>query len=33
VDDINESSVSVLNLIIANREKMRMPATMAPAEE
>lgn len=33
VDDINESSVSVLNLIIANREKMRMPATMAAAEE
>jgi biopolymer transport protein ExbB/TolQ len=33
VDDINESSVSVLNLIIANREKMRMPATLAAAEE
>jgi biopolymer transport protein ExbB/TolQ len=33
VDDINESSVSVLNLIIANKEKMRMPATMAAAEE
>jgi biopolymer transport protein ExbB len=33
VDDINESSVSVLNLIVANREKMRMPATLAPAAE
>src|SRR5512140_2568722 len=33
VDDINETSVAVLNLIIANREKMRMPATMAAAEE
>jgi len=33
VDDINESSVSVLNLIVANRDKMRMPATMAPAAE
>jgi biopolymer transport protein ExbB len=28
VDDINESSVGVLNLIIANREKFKMPATM-----
>ncbi len=27
LDDINESSVSVLNLIIANRDKMKMPAT------
>jgi biopolymer transport protein ExbB len=33
VDDINESSVSVLNLIVANKEKMRMPATLAAAEE
>jgi len=32
VDDINESSVSVLNLIVSNREKMRMPATMAAEE-
>jgi biopolymer transport protein ExbB/TolQ len=32
VDDINESSVSVLNLIVANKEKMRMPATLAPVE-
>jgi biopolymer transport protein ExbB len=29
VDDINETSVSVLNLIVSNREKMRMPATVA----
>jgi biopolymer transport protein ExbB/TolQ len=28
VDDINESSVSVLNLIVANREKMKMPASV-----
>ena len=28
LDDINESSVSVLNLIIANRDKMKMPATV-----
>ena len=33
VDDINESSVSVLNLIVANRDKMRMPASVAAAEE
>jgi biopolymer transport protein ExbB len=33
VDDINESSVSVLNLIVANREKMRMPASMVTVEE
>jgi biopolymer transport protein ExbB/TolQ len=26
VDDINETSVGVLNLIVANREKMKMPA-------
>jgi biopolymer transport protein ExbB/TolQ len=29
LDDINESSVSVLNLIVANRDKMRMPATVS----
>jgi biopolymer transport protein ExbB len=29
LDDINESSVSVLNLIIANRDKMKMPATVS----
>ena len=28
LDDINESSVSVLNLIIANRDKMKMPASL-----
>ncbi len=28
VDDINESAVGVLNLIVANKEKMRMPATV-----
>ena len=33
VDDINESSVSVLNLIVANKDKMRMPASLAAAEE
>jgi biopolymer transport protein ExbB/TolQ len=32
VDDINESSVSVLNLIVANKEKMRMPASVAATE-
>jgi biopolymer transport protein ExbB/TolQ len=29
LDDINESSVSVLNLIIANRDKMKMPAAVS----
>src|SRR5512139_4007070 len=28
VDDINESAVGVLNLIVANKEKMRMPAAV-----
>jgi biopolymer transport protein ExbB/TolQ len=32
LDEINETAVSVLNLIVANKEKMRMPTT-APAEE
>jgi biopolymer transport protein ExbB len=32
VDDINESAVSVLNLIVANREKMKLPATV-PAQD
>jgi biopolymer transport protein ExbB len=32
LDEINETSVSVLNLIVANREKMKMPASI-PAEE
>jgi len=29
LDDINESSVAVLNLIIANRDKMKMPAAVS----
>jgi biopolymer transport protein ExbB/TolQ len=33
VDDINESSVGVLNLIIANKDKMKMPAGAAVVEE
>lgn len=32
LDDINESAVSVLNLIIANRDKMKMPATVGEEE-
>jgi hypothetical protein len=28
IEDINESSVAVLNLIVANRDKMKMPATV-----
>ena len=26
IDDINETAVGVLNLIVANKEKMKMPA-------
>ena len=34
VDDINESAVGVLNLIVANKDKMKMPAGVpAEAEE
>jgi biopolymer transport protein ExbB/TolQ len=33
VDDINEASVAVLNLVVQNREKMRVPATLAAADE
>ncbi|HZY04456.1 MAG TPA: MotA/TolQ/ExbB proton channel family protein [Anaeromyxobacteraceae bacterium] len=33
VDDINESAVGVLNLIVANKEKMRMPAAVPAAAE
>jgi biopolymer transport protein ExbB/TolQ len=34
VDDINETAVGVLNLIVANKDKMKMPATVpAEAEE
>jgi biopolymer transport protein ExbB len=32
IDEINESSVSVLNLIVANKDKMKVPATMAAEE-
>ena len=33
IEDINETTVSVLNLIIANREKMKIPATIAAESE
>ena len=33
VDDINETSVSVLNLIVANRDKMKMPATLSEPDQ
>jgi biopolymer transport protein ExbB len=34
VDEINESAVAVLNLVVANKDKMKMPATLgAEAEE
>ena len=34
VDEINESAVAVLNLIVTNKDKMKMPATVgAEAEE
>jgi hypothetical protein len=29
VDEINESSVAVLNLIVSNKDKMKMPASVA----
>jgi biopolymer transport protein ExbB len=29
IEDINETTVSVLNLIVANRDKMKVPATVA----
>ncbi len=32
IDDINESTVGLLNLIIANKDKMKIPANL-PAEE
>jgi len=32
-DDINEAAVSVLNLVVANRDKMRMPAGVAAEAE
>jgi biopolymer transport protein ExbB len=33
VDEINETAVSVLNLIVTNKDKMRMPATVAAEAE
>ena len=33
VDDINEAAVSVLNLVVANREKMRMPTGNVSADD
>jgi biopolymer transport protein ExbB len=33
LDDINETSVSVLNLIVANKDKMKLPASVGAAEE
>ncbi len=33
VDDINETSVAVLNLIVTNKEKMKMPASVAEGAE
>ncbi len=33
VDEINETSVAVLNLIVANKDKMKMPASVAAAAD
>jgi biopolymer transport protein ExbB/TolQ len=33
IEDVNETTVSVLNLIVANREKMKIPATIAAESE
>ncbi|HSN91919.1 MAG TPA: MotA/TolQ/ExbB proton channel family protein [Anaeromyxobacteraceae bacterium] len=33
VDEINETAVAVLNLIVANKDKMKMPATIAADED
>ncbi len=33
VEEINETSVAVLNLIVANKEKMKMPASLAAEAE
>ncbi|MHB8419244.1 MAG: MotA/TolQ/ExbB proton channel family protein [Myxococcales bacterium] len=33
LDDINETTVGLLNLIIANKDKMKIPATIAADEE
>lgn len=32
IEEINESSVSVLNLIVANKDKMKIPATLGAEE-
>ena len=33
IDEINETAVAVLNLIVSNKDKMKMPATMATEDE
>jgi biopolymer transport protein ExbB/TolQ len=33
IDDINEAAVSVLNLIVANKGKMKVPATLSSGEQ
>jgi biopolymer transport protein ExbB/TolQ len=33
LDEINETAVAVLNLIVANKDKMKMPATVAADDE
>jgi biopolymer transport protein ExbB len=33
LDDINEAAVSVLNLIVANKEKMKVPATLSASDQ
>ena len=33
VEEINETSVAVLNLVVANRDKMKMPASASTAAE
>jgi biopolymer transport protein ExbB/TolQ len=32
VDEINETAVAVLNLIVTNKDKMKMPASLAAVE-
>lgn len=33
MDEINETSVAVLNLIVSNKDKMKMPASVSTADE
>ena len=33
VDEINETAVAVLNLIVANKDKMKMPATVTAGDD